>query len=125
MTRSTASAPVLIDLAARQVIGLAHARGTRLFVTRGVLWITQEGVPGDVVLRAGDIWTVEADGLTVVEAHAGATAEVSGSGAGRLLHRTGAAPVPAPRPVATWLSAWFRAAERWFATASRGFTPYV
>jgi len=37
-------------------------------VTRGTLWITQEDDPQDVVLRAGDNWVVERNGLTVVEA---------------------------------------------------------
>ena len=44
------------------------ARGTTLRVTRGTLWITQEDDTHDIVLRAGDIWMVERDGLTIVEA---------------------------------------------------------
>ena len=58
----------IIELDAREVVTLPDVRGATLRVTRGTLWITQEGDPQDVVLRAGDSWGVERIGLTVVEA---------------------------------------------------------
>jgi hypothetical protein len=58
----------IIELAARDVVTLPDVRSATLRVTRGTLWITQEDDPQDVVLRAGDNWVVERNGLTVVEA---------------------------------------------------------
>ena len=58
----------IIELDAREVVTLPDVRGATLRVTRGTLWITQEGDSRDVVLRAGDSWGVERIGLTVVEA---------------------------------------------------------
>jgi len=58
----------LVELAARDVVTLPDLRSATLRVTRGTLWITQEDDPQDVVLRAGDNWVVERNGLTVVEA---------------------------------------------------------
>jgi hypothetical protein len=58
----------IIELDAREVVTLPDVRSATLRVTRGTLWITQEGDPQDVVLRAGDSWGVERIGLTVVEA---------------------------------------------------------
>ena len=59
-----------IDLAKRDNLPLRDVRGTMLRVTRGSLWITQENDPRDLVLRTGDTWVVERDGLTIVEAQA-------------------------------------------------------
>jgi hypothetical protein len=58
----------IVELAARDIVTLPDVRSATLRVTRGTLWITQEGDPQDVVLRAGDSWAVERNGLTVVEA---------------------------------------------------------
>ena len=58
----------IVELTARDVVTLPDLRSAMLRVTRGTLWITQEGDPQDVVLRAGDNWVVERNGLTVVEA---------------------------------------------------------
>jgi hypothetical protein len=58
----------IVELAARDVVTLPDLRSATLRVTRGTLWITQEDDPQDVVLRAGDNWVVERNGLTVVEA---------------------------------------------------------
>ena len=43
-----------IDLAKRDNLPLHDVRGMMLRVTRGALWITQEGDPRDLVLRTGD-----------------------------------------------------------------------
>jgi len=56
------------DLAAGELVELDGARGTTLRVTRGTLWLTQERDVRDIVLHAGDTFTVERGGLTVVEA---------------------------------------------------------
>ena len=58
----------IVELTARDVVTLPDLRSAKLRVTRGTLWITQEDDPQDVVLRAGDNWVVERNGLTVVEA---------------------------------------------------------
>jgi hypothetical protein len=58
----------IVELAARDVVTLPDLRSATLRVTRGTLWITQEDDPKDVVLRTGDNWVVERNGLTVVEA---------------------------------------------------------
>jgi hypothetical protein len=58
----------IIDLAARESVSLPNMRGTALRVTRGTVWITQENDTQDIVLRAGDTWVVEKNGLTILEA---------------------------------------------------------
>jgi Protein of unknown function (DUF2917) len=62
-----------IDLAARESVFLRDARGTTLRVTRGSVWITQQNDTQDIVLRAGDTWVVEKNGLTILEAQEDAT----------------------------------------------------
>jgi hypothetical protein len=63
----------IIDLAARESVTLPNVRGTTLRITRGSLWITQENDTQDIVLRAGDTWVVEKNGLTIVEAQESTT----------------------------------------------------
>ena len=63
----------VLDLTNGDLVELRDARGTTLRVTKGMLWITQERDRRDIVLRAGDVWTVEREGLTVVEAQGAAT----------------------------------------------------
>ena len=58
-----------IDLATASHVSLADARGTVIRVTRGTVWITQERSYDDIILHAGDAWTVERDGLTIIQAH--------------------------------------------------------
>ena len=58
----------IIDLAARETVSLPDMRGTTLRITRGSVWITQENDTKDIVLRAGDNWVVEKNGLTILEA---------------------------------------------------------
>ena len=57
-----------VDLHDRESLALADIEGTALAVTRGTLWITQENDTHDVVLGPGDVWMVERDGLTIIEA---------------------------------------------------------
>ncbi|MEJ7671038.1 MAG: DUF2917 domain-containing protein [Casimicrobiaceae bacterium] len=62
-----------VELARNQVATAHDAKGALLRVTRGIVWITQESDPEDIVLRAGDNWVLERDGLTVIQAHVDAT----------------------------------------------------
>ena len=62
-----------VELARNHVGTVRDAKGALLRVTRGIVWITQESDPEDTVLRAGDNWVVERDGLTVIQAHVDAT----------------------------------------------------
>ena len=68
----------IIDLGARESLPLPDLRGTTLRVTRGTLWITQQNDTQDIVLRPGDNWTIERNGLTLVEAQQDATFWVLG-----------------------------------------------
>jgi len=56
------------DLASGELVQLDGARGTTLRVTRGTLWITLENDTRDVVLQAGDVFTIDRGGRTLVEA---------------------------------------------------------
>ena len=62
-----------MELARNHVGTVRDAKGALLRVTRGIVWITQESDPEDTVLRAGDNWVLERDGLTVIQAHVDAT----------------------------------------------------
>ena len=98
----------IIDLATRESLPLSDLRGTTLRVTRGTLWITQQDDTQDIVLRPGDNWTIERNGLTLVEAQQDATFWV----VGRYLD---AAMLPSRKSRGTWATAWRRA--RAFAVA--------
>jgi|SRR5690242_16363858 Protein of unknown function (DUF2917) len=74
----------VISLAAREAITLPRVGGATLRVTRGVLWLTEENRPRDVVLRPGDNWLVESDGDTVIEAQNDAVFCVVGRNAAKL-----------------------------------------
>jgi hypothetical protein len=56
------------DLAPDELVRLDGARGVTLRVTRGVVWITLENDTRDVVLTAGDVFTIDRGGLTLIEA---------------------------------------------------------
>jgi Protein of unknown function (DUF2917) len=109
----------IVDLAARDVVTLPDVRSATLRVTRGTLWITQEGDPQDVVLRSGDSWVVERNGLTVVEAQENASFCVVGRRIEALFDgRMGIAPRRSRR-------SWARdAIAAFFATPSRTAVPY-
>lgn len=61
------------DLASGEIVQLDGARGTTLRVTRGTLWLTHERDTRDIMLSAGDVFTIERGGLTLVEALDSAT----------------------------------------------------
>ena len=56
------------DLSSGELVRLDGARGTTLRVTRGTLWITLENDTRDIVLTAGDSYTIDRGGLTLIEA---------------------------------------------------------
>ena len=56
------------DLASGELVRLDGARGTTLRVTRGTLWITLQNDTRDIVLTAGDSYTIDRGGLTLIEA---------------------------------------------------------
>ena len=62
----------VLELADGDLVEVHDGHGTTLRVTKGALWITQEHDRRDIVLRAGDVWTVERKGLTLLQAQ-GAT----------------------------------------------------
>ncbi|MEP7183732.1 MAG: DUF2917 domain-containing protein [Betaproteobacteria bacterium] len=89
------------DLASGELIKLDGARGTTLRVTRGTLWLTFEHDTRDIVLDAGDTFTIDRGGLTLVEAQRDATVCV-------LAHYIDEVLLPRRRPslagtVARWL----------------------
>lgn len=51
-----------------RALALDAACGTRVLCIDGVLWLTQEGEAGDVVLCANHSWTARHDGRIVVQA---------------------------------------------------------
>ena len=66
------------DLAPDELVRLDGARGTTLRITRGTVWITLEDDTRDVVLTAGDVFTIDRGGLTLVEAQRRSTVCVMG-----------------------------------------------
>ncbi len=67
------------NLAPGELVRLDGARGTTLRVTRGTLWITLENDTRDIVLTAGDSYTIDRGGLTLIEAQDAATVCVLGA----------------------------------------------
>ncbi len=61
------------ELAPDELVKLDGARGTTLRVTRGALWLTLEHDTRDIVLTAGDVFTIDRGGLTLVEAQGNTT----------------------------------------------------
>ena len=47
-------------------LSIWNARGHRLIVRDGTVWLTQSGDRRDIVLEAGDLFTIDRDGQTVV-----------------------------------------------------------
>ncbi len=108
----------IVELKTRENVMLPDMRGTIVRVTRGTVWITQEGDPTDVVLRTGDTWIVERDGLTIVEAQDDSIFCVVGRRVEALISGRQAA-LP---------SVWTRtrdALASFFATPTRNPAPYV
>src|SRR4051812_23809361 len=66
------------QLSPDELVHLDGARGTRLLVTRGTLWVTLEHDLRDVVLTPGDDFTIDRGGLTLIQAQADSTVCVGG-----------------------------------------------
>ena len=110
----------IIDLAARESVSLPNMRGTTLRVTRGTVWITQENDTQDIVLRAGDNWVVEKNGLTILEAQEATTL----CALGRRLD-TWVVPQSAARRAPSSLAGRVRdALATFFTSPRRGAVPY-
>jgi hypothetical protein len=71
----------LMTLDDGDLIELPDARGATLRVGRGTVWLTQERDPRDIVLNAGDAWTIERSGLTLAEARGSTSLLVTGTSA--------------------------------------------
>lgn len=100
------------QLAPREHVLLDDAQGTTLRVTRGTLWITLEHDLRDVVISAGDVFTVDRPGRTIVEAQSRATVRVD-------LHSRGRAIL---RGIVRRLDRWMRAAAK--AAEHRRYVPH-
>lgn len=107
----------VMELADGELVELLDVRGTTLRVTQGTLWITQDQDSRDVVLRTGDVWTVERNGLTLAEAQGAATFCLVGGGARRSSVR-GRRPTYGER-----VAAWFESLAQ--ARPGRRYLPYV
>ena len=96
---------------------LDGARGTTLRVTSGRLWITLENDTRDIVLSAGDSYTIDRGGLTLVEAQGAATVCVLAHHVeeSRHLARSSA---PLPAGIAGWLGSKFAPDDM------GGYSPY-
>ena len=100
-----------------ELIGLDGGRGTTLRVTRGTLWLTFENDTRDVVLCAGDVFTVDRGGLTLVEAQGAAMVCV-------MAHQVETRRLRAGRPtLAARARNWLHAVAG--TGAARGWAPYV
>ena len=109
----------IVDLATRDVVTLPDMRSATLRVTRGTLWITQQDDTQDIVLRPGDSWVVERNGLTIVEAQNDASFCV----VGRRLETLNDGRVHRMRAISSWT--WIREAlAAFFASPTRNPTPY-
>lgn len=86
------------------LVELVDARGTTVRVTRGTIWLTQEDDTTDVVLRPGDVWTIERQGLTILEAQGDALVCMLGVAAQAASSRT------ARRGLRERLNRWLRSA---------------
>jgi hypothetical protein len=105
------------DLASGEVVRMDGARGTTLRVTRGTLWLTQERELRDIVLSAGDVFTIERGGVTLVEALDGASVCV-------LAHHVDEVHLRPRRPsLGQRLSGWLHSVVA--ADANRRWAPYV
>lgn len=57
---------------------LRSARGVVMRVRCGRLWLTEQGLPDDVILGPGDSWRLRVDGRVVVEADSASQLELVG-----------------------------------------------
>jgi len=84
-----------IHLQQQELLTVRDGKGWKVQSLAGAVWITQEGELDDVILEAGESFTVERDGLTVIQAVGEATVVVS-----RQTHRVTGTSVTREQPVA-------------------------
>ena len=70
------SKPATTRLAHRRILNLHDRRGDRVECLDGSVWITQDGDPRDVVLDAGESFTLDRPGTALVYALADARVAV-------------------------------------------------
>ena len=61
-----------------QTVELIDAAGATTALDNGCVWITMDGDRRDIVLGAGDTWTVEKNGRTLLHAEAPSTLRITG-----------------------------------------------
>lgn len=61
----------------RQTVELIDAAGVTAALLKGCLWITMDGDRRDIVLGAGESWTVERNGRTLLHAEAASTVRIT------------------------------------------------
>ncbi len=74
------STPVPTLLAHRRILRLRDRDGDRVECLDGSVWITQDGDPRDIVLDAGEAFTLDRRGTTLVYALANARVVVQAEG---------------------------------------------
>jgi hypothetical protein len=99
------------DLAPDELVKLDGARGTTLRVTRGTVWVTLENDTRDVVLQAGDVFTIDRGGLTLVEAQGRTTVCVMGSPIDEVHVHVRTREPAAQTRIASWLRSFSAAAD--------------
>jgi Protein of unknown function (DUF2917) len=110
----------IVELKTRETVSLPDVQGATLRVARGTVWITQEDDTQDIVLRTGDTWTVERNGLTIMEAQSDVSLCVIGRRIESLLSKGG------NRRKRATLRTWARdALAAFFTTPTRNPVPYV
>jgi Protein of unknown function (DUF2917) len=105
------------QLAPGELVQLDGARGTVLRVTRGTLWMTLERDPRDIVLEAGNTFTIDRGGLTLIQAQRETTVCVLAHHVDEVRSGTARA------GVLTRLRAWLGAVAA--AGSHRTWAPYV
>jgi hypothetical protein len=58
----------VVTLAPGEVLRICDGAGRRISGLRGALWITQEGDTRDVIVKAGQDFVLDRNGLTVAQA---------------------------------------------------------
>ena len=74
---------IVVDLAYHKLLELDDAEGELIEAIEGILWITQDADPRDVILEPGQSFTVDRPGLTLVSALSDARLRVSRVSASR------------------------------------------
>jgi hypothetical protein len=80
----------IIWLGPNQLLELREAQGRVLTSVIGTLWMTQEGDPRDVVIRAGEAQRIERAGVTLVQTlHGAAYVLIEDGVEARVIHADG------------------------------------